>query len=164
MLNHIPLPNKEDVKCFIFIAVMIFLIALATFYYYYVIRFVLFVVFYWYISIPIIVICFSSFDFISNRILIKKACDAVNTAEIQEYFKNSSGENPLKDGKPTKSYKKWLIQKIATPKYKVKTKVRFSPSDIKGLIILIILLIVILIAFLAIYQAIFPDYRVPMVW
>ncbi len=164
MLNHIPLPNKEDVKCFIFIAVMIFLIALATFYYYYVIRFVLIVVFYWYISIPIIVICFSSFDFISNRILIKKAYDAVNTAETQEYFKNSSGENPLKDGKLTKSYKKWLIQKIATPKYKVKTKVRFSPSDIKGLIILIIILIVILIAFLAIYQAIFPDYRVPMVW
>ncbi|MFX1329468.1 MAG: hypothetical protein ACFE91_15170 [Promethearchaeota archaeon] len=164
MFNHIPIPNKEDVKCFLFIGVMIFLIALATFYYYYVIRFALFVVFYWYISIPVIVMFFSSIDFVNNKMLTKKAYNAVNTVEIQEYFKKSSGENPLKNGKPTKSYKKWLIQKIATPKYKVRTRVRFSPSDFKGFIILIIILIVIIIAFLAIYQAIFPDYRIPMLW
>jgi len=159
-----PLPDKEDLKCYIFIGVTIFLIALATFYYQYIIRFVLLLFFYWYISIPVIIICFSSIDFVYKRVEIKKAYNAKNSVEFQEYFKESFGENPLKNGKPTKSYKDWLIQKGATPKYKIKTKVRFSPRDINGLIFLIIFLIVIIVVFLAIYATIFPDYRLATTW
>ena len=60
--------------------------------------------------------------------------------------------------------KNWLIQKIDIPKYKIKSRVRFSPEDFKSFIILIIFLIVLMIVFLSIYAAIFPEYRVPIAW
>jgi hypothetical protein len=159
-----PLPEKEDLKCYIFIAVMIFLIALATFYYYYIIRFVLLIVFYWFVSIPLIIICLTSIDFTSKRLQIKKAFDTMNSVEYQEYYKEISGENALKNGKPTKSYKNWMTEKVAIPKYKIKTHVRFSPGDINGLILIVIILAILIIIFLMIYAAIFPDYRIPTAW
>jgi len=159
-----PLLSRDDIKCFAFIGVIIFSIILGTFYFQFVIRFVLLIFFYWYISIPIIIISFSSIDFAFKRERIKKAYTTINSAEIQEFFKESSGENPLENGKLTKSYKNWLIQKVAIPKYKLKTRTRFSPQDITGLAILIIILIVIVIIFLGIYSIIFPDYLVPIGW
>jgi len=154
-----PLPDKEDLGCYAFIITTIVLIILATTYFQYVIRFVLLIFFYWYIAIPIIIISYSSIDFFSRRVRIKKAYNTINSVEIQESFKKSSGENPLKNGKLTKAYKNWLIQKIVHPKYKIKIRTRASPKDIKGLIILIILLIVMILVFLMFYAAIFPDYR-----
>ena len=158
------IPSKEDIKCFAFIGVMIFSIILATFYFQYVVRFVLLIFFYWYISIPIIIISFSSIDFAFKKVRIKKAYTTINSAESQEFFKESSGENPLENGKLTKPYKNWLIQKVAIPKYKLKTRTRFSPRDIRGLAILIIILIVMIVIFLALYSLIFPDYLVPIGW
>ena len=159
-----PLPDKEDLKCYAFIIVTILLIILTTFYFQYIIRFVLLIVFYWYISIPAIIISLSSIDFAIRRVAIKKAYKSINSVEFQESFKKLSGENPLKNGKLTKTYKNWLIQKVKIPKYKIKSKFRFSPEDIKSFIILIIFLIVAIIVFLAIYAAIFPEYRLPMAW
>ncbi len=159
-----PLPSKEDTKCFAFIGVIIISIMVATFYFQFVIRFVLLVFFYWYISVPIIIISFSSIDFAFERVRIKKAYLAINSVETQEFFKGSSGENPLEKGKLTKSYKNWLIEKVAIPKHKIKTRTRFSPRDITGLIVLIIILTAIIFIFLAIYSALFPDYRLPIVW
>ena len=158
------LPSKEDTKCFAFIGVLILSIVVATFYFQLVIRFVLLLFFYWYISIPILIISFSSIDFAYRRVRIKKAYMAINSEEAQEFFKGSSGENPLENGKITKPYKNWLIQKVATPKYKLKTRTRFSPRDIKGLVVLIIILIAIILVFLTIYSMIFPDYRLPVAW
>jgi len=158
------LPSREDTKCFAFIGVLIFSILLATFYFQFVIRFVLLIFFYWYISIPIIIISFSSIDFAFRRARIKKKYMAINSKETQEFFKGSSGENPLENGKLTNSYKNWLIQKVATPKYKIKNRTRFSPRDIRGLVVLIIILIAIILVFLTIYSMIFPDYRLPVVW
>lgn len=159
-----PLPDKEDLKCFAFIIVVILLLILTTFYFQYIIRFVLLIVFYWYISIPTIIISLSSIDFAIRRVAIRKAYKSINSVEFQEFFKKLSGENPLKNGKLTKTYKNWLIQKITIPKFKIKSKFRFSPEDIKGFIILIIFLMVAIIVFLVIYAAIFPDYRLPMAW
>ena len=159
-----PLPDKEDLKCFAFIIVVILLLILTTFYFQYIIRFVLLIVFYWYISIPTIIISLSSIDFAIRRVAIRKAYKSINSVEFQEFFKKLSGENPLKNGKLTKTYKNWLIQKITIPKFKIKSKFRFSPEDIKSFIILIIFLIVAIIVFLAIYAAIFPEYRLPMAW
>ena len=159
-----PLPSKEDIACFAFIGLLIFSIILATFYFPYVIRFVLLLFFYWYITIPVIIISFSSIDFAVKRVKIKNAYSAINSEEVQEYFKEASGENPLKNGKLTKSYKNWLIQKVAIPKFKFKTGTRFSPGDIKGLIFLIIILIAIIVVFLVIYSSIFPNYRLPLEW
>jgi len=159
-----PLPDKEDLKCYAFIIVTILLIILTTFYFQYIIRFVLLIVFYWYISIPVIIISLSSTDFAIRRVRIRKAYKSINSVEFQESFKKLSGENPLKNGKLTKTYKNWLIQKIKIPKFKIKSKFRFSPEDIKSFIILIIFLIVAIIVFLAIYAAIFPEYRLPMAW
>lgn len=159
-----PLPDKEDLKCYAFIITSIVLIALATFNFQYVIRFTLLIFFYWYISIPIIIISFLSIDFFNNRVRIKKAYNTINSVEIQESFKKLSGNNPLKNGKLTKAYKNWLIQKVEGPKLKIKIRSRGSLKDIKGLIILIILLIVIILVFLAIYAEIFPDYRLPLAW
>lgn len=159
-----PLPDKEDLKCYAFIIVVLLLILLATFNYQNIVRFILLVVFYWYISIPVIIISLSSIDFASRRVGIRKAYRLLNSVEYQESFKKVTGENPLKNGKLTKTYKNWLIQKIKIPKYKIQRKVRFSPEDIKGFLILIIVLIVLIIVFLAIYAAIFPDYRIPVAW
>ena len=159
-----PLPDKEDLKCYAFIIVVILLILLATYFYQYIVRFVLLIVFYWYISIPVIIISLSSIDFAIRRVGIRKAYNSINSVEYQESFKKLSGENPLKNGKLTKTYKNWLIQKIIIPKYKIKSKFRISPEDIKGFILLIIFLIVVIIVFLAIYAAIFPEYRLPLVW
>lgn len=159
-----PLPNKEDIKCFFFIGIMIFAIALATFYYPYVIRFVIMLFFYWFISIPVIVISLSSIDFIVRQLKLRKAYKAINTVEVQELFKNSTGENPLKNGKLTQPYKNWLIQKVAIPKYNYSYRSRFSPGDINGLILLIIVLVALVIIFLAIYASVFPDYRIPIKW
>lgn len=159
-----PLPDKEDLKCYAFIIVVLLLILLATFNYQNIVRFILLVVFYWYISIPVIIISLSSIDFASRRVGIRKAYRSLNSVEYQESFKKVTGENPLKNGKLTKTYKNWLIQKIKIPKYKIQRKVRFSPEDIKGFLILIIVLIVLIIVFLAIYAAIFPDYRIPVAW
>jgi len=159
-----PLPDKEDLKCYAFIFVVIVLILLATFYYPFIVRFVLLVVFYWYISIPVIIISLSSTDFAIRRIKIRKAYNSMNSVEYQESFKKLTGENPLKNGKITKTYKNWLIQKITVPKYKIKSKIRFSPDDLKSFIFLIIILIVVIIVFLAVYAVIFPDYLLPVKW
>ena len=159
-----PIPDKEDLKCYVFIIVVMLLILLATYYFQYIIRFVLLIFFYWYISIPVIIISLSSIDFAIRRVGIRKAYNSINSAEFQESFKKLSGENPLENGKLTKSYKNWLIQKVAIPKYKLKTRTRFSPRDIRGLAILIIILIVMIAIFLAIYSLIFPDYLVPIGW
>ena len=159
-----PLPDKEDLQCYAFIIVVLLLIILTTFYFQYIIRFVLLIVFYWYISIPTIIISLSSIDYAIRRVGIRKAYKSINSVEFQESFKKLSGENPLKNGKLTKTYKNWLIQKIKIPKFKIKSKFRFSPEDIKSFIILIIFLIVAIIVFLVIYAAIFPDYRLPMAW
>ena len=158
------LPDKEDLKCYAFIIILILLILLATYYYQYVVRFVLLVVFYWYISIPVLIISLSSMDFAIRKVGIRKAYNSMNSVEYQESFKKTSGENPLKNGKLTKTYKKWLIQKRTIPKYKIKSRFRFSPEDIKGFIVLIIFLIVVIIVFLAIYATIFPDYLLPIKW
>ncbi|MFW9874203.1 MAG: hypothetical protein ACFFG0_13950, partial [Candidatus Thorarchaeota archaeon] len=61
------LPDKEDLKCYAFIIVVILLLLLTTFFYQYVVRFVLLTVFYWYVSIPAIIISISSIDFASRR-------------------------------------------------------------------------------------------------
>jgi len=159
-----PFSDKEDLKCYAFILVMLLLIILTTFYYQYVIRFVLLLVFYWYISIPVIIISLSSTDFTIRRVKIIKNYKAINSIEFQESFKKMTGENPLKNGKLTKSYKNWLIQKVKIPKYKPRSKFRFSPEDAKGFVILIIFLIIAIIVFLAIYAAIFPEYRLPLAW
>lgn len=158
------LTDTEDLKCYIFIISSIVLLFLATFYFQYVIRFTLLVFFYWYVSIPIIILSFSSIDFLNKRARIKKAYININSVEVQESFKKSSGENPLKNGKLTKPYKNWLIQIMGGPRYKIKIRSRASPKDIKGLIILIIFLIVIIFVFLIIYAQIFPDYRLPIAW
>ena len=158
------LVDKEDFKCYAFMCVIVLLILLATYYYTYIIRFVLLIVFYWYISIPTIIISLSSIDFAIRKVKIRKAYKSLNSVEYQESFKRSSGENPLKNGKLTKAYKKWLIQKRYVPKYKIKSKFRFSPEDIKGFILLIIFLVVVIIVFLAIYAAIFPNYLLPLAW
>lgn len=158
------LPDKEDLKCYVFIIISIFLLTLATFYFQYVIRFTLLVFFYWYISIPLIIISSSSIDFLSRRVRIKNAYESINSVEVQESFRKLSGEYPLKNGQLTKAYKKWLIQKVEIPKYKIKRRSRASPKDIKGLIVLIILLIVIIFVLLIIYAEIFPDYRLPIAW
>lgn len=159
-----PLVDKEDLKCYTFMFVVVLLLLLATFNYTYIVRFVLLVVFYWYISIPTIIISLSSIDFAVRKVGIRKAYISLNSVEFQEFFKKSSGENPLKDGKLTKAYKKWLIQKRYVPKYKIKSRFRFSPEDIKGFILLIIFLVVVIIVFLAIYAAIFPEYLLPLAW
>ena len=159
-----PLPDKEDLKCYAFIIVVLLLILLATYYYPFIIRFVLLVVFYWYVSIPVIIISLSSIDFAIRRVGIRKAYNSINSVEFQESFQRSTGENPLKNGKLTKTYKNWLIQKVKIPKYKIKSKFRFSPEDIKSFVILIIFLIVAIIVFIAIYAAIFPEYRLPIAW
>jgi len=159
-----PIPDKEDLKCYAFIIVVMLLILLATYYFQYIIRFVLLIFFYWYISIPVIIISLSSIDFAIRRVGIRKAYNSINSAEFQESFKKLSGENPLENGKLTKTYKNWLIQKIIIPKYKIRSKFRFSPEDLKGFIILIIFLIVAIIVFLAIYAAIFPEYLLPIKW
>ncbi len=158
------LVDKEDFKCYAFMCVIVLLILLATFNYPYIIRFVLLIVFYWYISIPTIIISLSSIDFAIRKVKIRKAYKSLNSVDFQESFKRSLGENPLKDGKLTKAYKKWLIQKRHVPKYKIKSRFRFSPEDIKGFILLIIFLVVVIIVFLAIYAAIFPDYLLPLAW
>ena len=159
-----PLPSKEDIKCFVFIGVILFAMVLATFFYPYVIRFVIMLFFYWFVSIPVIAISISSIDFIGRRIKLRKAYKAINTVEVQEAFKNSTGDNPLKSGKLTKSYKEWLIQKVAIPKYKYSYRSRFSPRDVNGLIILIIVFVIIVIIFITIYATVFPDYRIPFRW
>jgi len=159
-----PITDKEDFKCYSFMFVFVLLILLATFNYTYIIRFVLLVVFYWYISIPAIIISISSIDFALRKIQIRKAYNSLNSVEYQDSFKTLSGENPLKYGKLTKAYKKWLIQKQYVPKYKIKSKFRFSPADVKGFIILIIFIVVVTIVFLAIYAAIFPEYLLPIKW
>ena len=159
-----PSVDKEDFKCYAFMCVVVLLILLATYYYTYIIRFVLLIVFYWYISIPTIIISLSSIDFAIRKVKIRKAYNSLNSVEYQESFKRSTGENPLKNGKLIKAYKKWLIQKRYVPKYKVKSKFRLSPEDIKGFILLIIFLVVVIIVFLAIYAAIFPDYLLPIKW
>lgn len=159
-----PLPDKEDIKCFVFMGVIIFAMVLATFFYPYVIRFIAMLFLYWFISIPVIVISISSIDFIVRRIKLRKAYKAINTVEVQEAFKNSTGVNPLKNGKLTKTYKDWLIQKVAIPKYKYSYRSRFSPGDINGLILLIIVLVAIVIIFLIIYASVFPRYRIPFKW
>ena len=159
-----PIADKEDFKCYAFMCVVVLLILLATFYYQYIIRFVLLVVFYWYISIPLIIISISSIDFAIRKIAVRKAYNSINTVEFRESFRKVSGEEPFKKGKLTKSYKKWLIQKSAVPKYKVKSNFRFSPEDIKGFVLLIIFLIVVIAIFLAIYANIFPEYLLPIVW
>ncbi len=159
-----PLPDKEDLKCYAFIIVVILLILLATYFYQYIVRFVLLIVFYWYVSIPVIIISLSSIDFAIRKVGIRKAYKSINSVAFQESFKRVSGENPLKNGKLTKTYKKWLIEKQAVPKYKIKSRFRLSPEDIKGFIILIIFLIVLIIVFLAIYAAIFPEYLLPIAW
>lgn len=156
--------DKEDFKCYAFMCVMVLLILLATYYYTYIIRFVLLIVFNWYISIPTIIISLSSIDFAIRKVKIRKAYNSLNSVEYQESFKRSTGENPLKNGKLTKAYKKWLIQKRYVPKYKIKSKFRLSPEDIKGFILLIIFLVVVIIVFLAIYAAIFPEYLLPIKW
>ena len=156
--------DKEDIKCYAFMFVVVLVILLATYYYTYIIRFVLLIVFYWYISIPTIIISLSSIDFAIRKVKIRKAYNSLNSVEYQESFKRSTGENPLQNGKLTKTYKKWLIQKRYVPKYKVKSKFRLSPEDIKGFILLIIFLVVVIIVFLAIYAAIFPDYLLPIKW
>ena len=158
------LPEKEDLKCYAFMCVVILLILLATAFGQYVIRFILLIVFYWYISIPVIIISLSSIDFAIRRVGIRKAYKSRNSVEFQESFKRSKGENPLKNGKLTKPYKNWLIQKVKIPKYKIRSKFRFSPADAKSFIIMIIFLIVLIIVFLAIYAAIFPEYRLPIAW
>ncbi|MHA1985065.1 MAG: hypothetical protein ACW98D_00350 [Promethearchaeota archaeon] len=158
------LPDTEDLKCYAFMFVVILLILLTTYFYQYVIRFVLLIVFYWYISIPVIIISLSSIDFALRRLGIRKAFNLKNSLEFQESFKSSTGENPLKNGKLTKPYKKWLIQKVTIPKYKTRSKLRFSPADAKYFVIMIICLIVAIIIFLAIYAAIFPEYRLPIAW
>ncbi len=163
-VNFMPLPDKEDLKCYAFIIIVIILILLATYYYQYIVRFVLLVVFYWFISIPVLIISISSIDFALRKVGIRKAYNSMNSVEFQESFKKLSGENPLKNGKLTKTYKKWLIQKRTIPKFKIKSKFRFSPEDIKGFILLIIFLIVLTIVFLAIYAAIFPKYLLPIKW
>ena len=159
-----PLVDKEDFKCYAFMCVIVLLILLATFYYPYIIRFVLLIVFNWYISIPTIIISLSSIDFAIRKVKIRKAYNSLNSVEYQESFKRSTGENPLKNGKLTKAYKKWLIQKRYVPKYKIKSRFRFSPEDIKGFILLIIFLVVVIIVFLAIYATIFPEYLLPIKW
>jgi len=161
---YMPLPDKEDLKCYAFIIIVILLILLATYNYQYIVRFVLLVVFYWYISIPVLIISLSSMDFAIRKVGIRKAYNSMNSVEYQESFKKFSGENPLKNGKLTKTYKNWLIQKRTIPKYKIKSRFRFSPEDIKGLLLLIIFLIVLIIVFLAIYAAIFPEYLLPIKW
>ena len=88
----------------------------------------------------------------------------MNSVEFQEGFRRASGEEPLKNGKLTKTYKKWLIQKRKVPTYKVKSKFRFSPEDIKGFLLLIIFLVVLIAVFLVIYATIFPEYLLPVVW
>jgi len=158
------LPNKEDLQCYAFIIAVILTILLATFYFQYIVGFVLLIFFYWYISIPVIIISISSIDFAIRKVGIRKAYNSINSVEFQESFKKLSGENPLKNGKLTKTYKNWLIQKVKIPKLKHKSKFRFSPEDIKGFIILIIFLIVVIIVFLAIYAAIFPEYLLPIAW
>ena len=120
--------------------------------------------FYWYISIPVIIISLSSIDFAIRRVTIRKAYKSINSVEFQESFKKISGENPLKNGKLTKTYKNWLIQKVKIPKYKTRSKFRFSPADAKNFVIMIIFLIVVIIVFLAIYAAIFPEYLLPIAW
>ena len=159
-----PLVDKEDFKCYAFMCVIVLLILLATFYYPYIIRFVILIVFNWYISIPTIIISLSSIDFAIRKVKIRKAYNSLNSVEYQESFKRSTGENPLKNGKLTKAYKKWLIQKRYVPKYKIKSRFRFSPEDIKGFILLIIFLVVVIIVFLAIYATIFPEYLLPIKW
>ena len=159
-----PIADKEDFKCYAFMCVFVILILLATYFYQYIIRFVLLVVFYWYISIPAIIISISSIDFTLRKVQIRKAYNSLNSVEYQESFKTLSGENPLKYGKLTKAYKKWLIQKRYVPKFKIKSKFRFSPEDVKGFIILIIFLVVVIMVFLAIYAAIFPEYLLPIKW
>ena len=157
-------PDKEDLQCYAFIIGVILSILLATFYYQYLVRFVLLLFFYWYISIPVIIISLSSIDFTIRKVQIRKAYNSINSVQFQESFKKLSGENPLKNGKLTKTYKNWLIQKVKIPKIKQKSKFRFSPEDIKGFLILIIFLIVVIIVFLAIYATIFPDYLLPIKW
>ena len=158
------LPDKEDLQCYAFVIVVILSILLATFYFQYIVWFVILIVFYWYISIPVIIISISSIDFAIRKVGIRKAYNSINSVEFQESFKKLSGENPLKNGKLTKTYKNWLIQKVKIPKIKYKSKFRLSPEDIKGFIILIIFLIVVIIVFLAIYAAIFPEYLLPLAW
>jgi len=158
------LPEKEDLKCYAFIIVLLLLILLTTYFYQYVIRFVLLIAFYWYISIPVIIISLSSIDFAIRRVGIIKAYKSKNSVEFQESFQRSTGENPLKNGKLTKPYKNWLIQKVKITKYKIRSKFRFSPADAKSFIIMIIFLVVLIIVFLAIYAAIFPEYRLPIAW
>jgi len=158
------LPDREDLKCYAFMVVVVILILLATFNYQYIVRFVLLIVFYWYISIPSIIISISSIDFAIRKIQIRKAYKSMNSVEFQEGFRRASGEEPLKNGKLTKIYKKWLIQKRTVPKYKVKSKFRFSPEDIKGFLLLIIFLVVLIAVFLVIYATIFPEYLLPVVW
>lgn len=157
-------PDKEDLQCYAFVIIVIISILLATFYYQYIVRFVLLIVFYWYISIPLLIISLSSIDFTIRKVQIRKAYNSINSVEFQESFKKLSGENPLKNGKLTKTYKNWLIQKAKIPKLKHKSKFRLSPEDIKGFIILIIFLIVVIIVFLAIYAVIFPEYLLPIKW
>ena len=159
-----PLPDKEDIKCFGFIAIIILVIIFGTFYYHYVIRFVLMVFFYWFISIPSIIIAISSADFISRKIMLKKSYLTINNVDTQEVFRRSTGENPLRNGKMTKSYKHWLIKKVEIPKYKFKYRAQVSPNDINGLILLVIFLVAMSLIVLAIYASIFPDYRVPLAW
>lgn len=158
------LPDKEEWKCWIFISVMILAIIFGTYYYVFIYRFVLLLVFYWFISIPLILITISSADFISRKMRIKKDYLAIDSVKIQESFKDSTGINPIEKGKMTKPYKQWLIKKVEVPKLKYKYRLRFSPGDFNSLILLIVFLITITIIFLAIYAAIFPDYRVPIVW
>ncbi len=159
-----PLPDKEDLQCYAFIIVIILLILLATAFYQYIVRFILLIFIYWYVSIPVLIISISSIDFTIRKVGIRKAYNSLNSVEFQETFKKLSGENPLKNGKLTKTYKNWLIQKGKSPKFKIKSGIRFSPEDIKGFIILIIFLIVVIIVFLAIYAAIFPEFLLPLAW
>ena len=73
-----PLPDKEDLKCYAFIIVVILLILLSTYFYQYIVRFILLIVFYWYISIPVLIISISSVDFALRKVRIRKAYNSSN--------------------------------------------------------------------------------------
>ncbi len=64
---------------------------------------------YWYIALPIIIILITSYTIITHQKNLKYLY-TLDSPKNQENFTRETSLQPLKDGKLTKEYEKWLLQ------------------------------------------------------
>ena len=105
--------DRDDYRCILAIIAMFFIILTSPYTTPLILSFVAFLIYFWYLTIPVFIIGVILYRYYSNHYRLDRLAESFHTLGTQESYENLMGKGAFVDEKLSSEYKAWLIRDVS---------------------------------------------------